>query len=505
MNFIIIVLIILTFVSRVIGLGREMVLAYFYGASSVSDAYFMSIAIPTIMVTFVIVSLAMSYVPAYQLVDGDHRSKNIFTNKVLGLTCAICLLIIVITLIFTPQIVPLFVAGFDQETTSLTVTLTRITLIAVVFMGMNHILHSFLQVKEKVLLASLSGLPYNLIAIIFIVLSFYTNIYLLAVGSIFALGIQFLYLMLLAARQGFKLKPRFDIKDKTIRNLMLLTLPIILANTAQQIGIMVDKNLASTFGHGAVSFLAYATRISTAVLGIIVTSFLVVTFPKFAKLVTVGNMTKMKNSLAESIVGMSLFIIPAIAGVAMFAHPIVLLLFGRGAFDTYAVQTTSSLLFFHIFFLFGEGLSQLVARIFFALGDSRTPMITTVITVVINIILNFVFITFMGIAGLALATSISAIIGILLLLFLLRRKIGSLRLRETLLSLNKITGASIACAFGAYFVYHYLAPFNALIALLIAAIVGTGIYCILLLILRIREVERFIAFTLNKIAKFYKS
>lgn len=505
MNFVVIILIIFTFLSRFIGLGREMFLAYYYGTSYISDAYLMSIAIPTIIITFVILSFATSYIPAYQSLDGTTAEKNIFTNKVMGFTLISCLLILVVTMIFTPQIVPFFVTGFDDKTLELTVSLTRISLFAIFFMGMNPILDSFMQVKEKVLLASLSGIPYNIIVILFIVISARTSVYMLAIGTVVALGMQFLFLLVLASRNGLKLRPRFDITDGTIRNLIILTLPIIVANLVEQIGIIVDKNLASTLGHGAVSSLIYANRITTAISGIFVTSILVVTFSKIAKQASNGNMTKMKNLLSESIVGMSLFLIPAIIAVATFAQPLVVLLFGRGAFDAQAVSVTSSLVFFYIFALFGSGLTQLISRVFYAIGDSKTPMIVAVATVVINIVLNFTLINFMGITGLALSSSLSAFIGMVLGFILLRRKIGSLRLRDTLISLNKIAGASIAMAFIAYFIYQYLAPFNATAALLVAAIIGVVIYVLLLLVLRIREMQIMVAFVLDKIEQFIKN
>ena len=499
MSFVVILLIILTFLSRIIGLGREITLAYFYGTSNISDAYLMSIAIPTIIITFVITSLATSYIPAYQKIESGHMVENVFTNKVMGLTFTICLLILVVTMRLTPQIVPLFVAGFDEATMGLTITFTRITLFAIFFMGINHVLHSFLQVKEKVLLASLSGLPFNLVSIIFITLSAYTSTYMLAIGTIIAIGSQSVYLLTLAKRQGFKLKPHLDVKDNNIRNIILLTMPIILSNTALQIGIIVDKNLASTFGHGAVSALTYSTRVSTAISGIVITSVLVVTFPKISKLAVDGNIIEMKNALSESVVNMSLLIIPAIIAVAMFSTPIVSLLFERGAFDSDAVSVTSSLLFFYIFFLFGDGITQLISRVFYALGDSKTPMMVAIVTVMLNILLSFAFVHFMGISGLALATSLSAFVGMLILMFLLRRKIGSLRLQRTLISLKKIFGAAIVCVFGAYFVYQYLVTLNATIALLIAGIVGIAIYGLLVLVLRIREVDILIAFIFIKV------
>ena len=501
MNFVIIVLIALTFTSRIIGLGREMSLAYFYGATNISDAYLMSIAIPTIIVTIFIASLATSYIPVYQKNRTDSLAENLFTNKVMGLSLIASFFILILSLIFTPQIVPLFVSGFDSATMALTINLTRITLFAIFFMGMNQILHSFMQVKEKVLLASLSGLPFNLVAILFIVISAHTHLHFLAVGTVLAMGAQCIFLLILAKRQGFKLKPNFQLKDESVNKLLILTLPIILTNTVEQIGIMVDKNLASQFGPGAVSSLSYATRTSTALSGIFITSILIVTFPKIAKLAATENMTAMKNSLAESIVAMSLFILPAIAAVMMFAHPVISLLFGRGAFDAEAISVTSSLLFYYIFFLFGNGLTQLTSRVFISMGDSKTPMIVATITVIINIALNILLTSFVGIVGLALATSISALIGLAILLFLLRYKIGSLRLRKTVISLSKIASASVIMAFGAYFIYQYILPFNPIIALASSAVVGIGIYGILLLILRIREVDYLISAVAHQIKK----
>jgi len=501
LTFTIILLIILTLFSRLIGMGREIILAYFYGATMISDAYLMSIAIPTILVTIFITSFATGFIPVYQKLDGDTAQKHEFTNKVFGLIIIICTIILILAFIFTPAIVSIFVPGFGAEATSLTVTFTRFTLLSVFFLGVNSLLHSFMQIKEKVLLASLSGLPFNIIAIIFIFLSFHFELYLIAIGSIFAIGAQTIYLLILARAQKLTFKPQFNIKhnDESLRNLAILTFPIILANAVEQIGLIVDKNIASTFETGAISALSYASRTTIAFSGIIITSFLVVTFPKIAKLTSQNNLTKMKNALAESIVGLSLFTIPVIAAIITFSVPVTYSLFGRGAFDEDAVAITSRLLFFNIFFLFGNGLMQLFSRVFFSLKDSKTPLIISTLTVLLNIILNFTLTPIMGIAGLTLATSLASFFGMSLLLLLLRKKIGSLRLKNTLHSVGKIIIASTAMALGAYFTYRYILLLSGIIALLIAATVGVIIYSVLLLVLRIREVDELIAFIVNKI------
>lgn len=501
MNIVIIILMGLTLLTRLVGVGREIFLAYFYGATAISDAYLMSIAIPTIIVTFIVTSLATSFIPIYQKSITNEKAQQQLTGKVMGIILMISVVIFIFSITFTRQIVILFASGFDLDAIELTVRFTRITLFAVVFMAMNQLLHAYLQVKEKVLLASLSGLPFNLVAITFIVLSFYTNHYLLPIGTVFALGLQWLYLLILAKRQHFKLRPRIRLADTQLKQLLVLALPMILASGVEQIGLVVDKNIASRFGPGAVSSLVYASRVITAFSGIIVTSVLVVTFPKIAKLQAPEARKEMKDSLAQSIIIMSLFIVPVIAAVLVFSVPVISLLFGRGAFDIEAVMVTASLLFFNIFFLFGNGLTQLVSRVFFALEDAMTPMVVAASTIGVNIVLNIMLTMVMGLAGLALATSISALLGLFVLFYLLRRKIGSLRLRSTLISLGKIVGAAVPMAVGAYFAYRAMVMFHDVLALLVAALVGMVIYGIVLLVLRIREVEDIVVFLINYLRK----
>jgi len=504
MNFTIILLIILTLISRIVGMAREMTIAYFYGATAVGDAYFVSLAIPTVIMTCLTFSLATSYVPVYQKLPANKADKHLFTNKAIGITLLIGLLTLIVAQIFAPQLVRLFAVGFDENTMRITTMLTRITLFAVFLMGINHLLQGLMQVKEKVLLASLSGLPFNFVATIFIIISAYTNLPMLAIGTVVALGAQSLYLLTLAHRQQFRLKPQLDFKDSNVQNLIVLSLPIILANTVDQLGLVVDKNIASTFGTGAISALTYATRTTTAISAVFVTSILVMTFPKIARLVATNNLMQMKEALSQAIVGMNLFVIPVIATVAMFSYPLTSLLFGRGAFDDSAVLTTSNLLFFLAFFLFGSGMFALVARVFYALGDSKTPMIVATVKVIINLFLNVVLTALMGISGLALATSISSLTGMAILIVLLRRKIGSLRLKNTLISLNKITGASLVMVVFAYFFYHFIAEFHELLALFVAAIAGSGLYLLLILILRIKEVEQLVALAISKVRTFVK-
>jgi len=354
----------------------------------------------------------------------------------------------------------------------------------------------------------------NIIIIVFIMLTFISRIIvinanihvpLLALGTILIVGTQCLYIAVfsyrLVYRQGYTLKSAFKMEDTVVKKLLILTLPILLASAVEQIIISFDRNFASNFGPEAVSALAYATRALIAISGTFITSVLIFTYPKIAEFSVIKNTSQMKKAISESIVAMCLFTIPVIAAVAMFSHPVASLLFRRGAFNVETIAVTSQLLFIYVFALFGHGLIQLITRAFIVIGNFKIPILSAVFTVVMNIIINILLTPVIGITGFALAKSISTLLGFAILLLLLRRKLGGLFLKKTIESLSKITAASVIMAFGAYFIYQYVLPFNAMLALVVAALVGMMIYGVLLLILRIHEVDYLISTAFGYIRK----
>ena len=503
MNLTFIFLVILTFISRIIGLGREIALAYFYGASAVSDAYLISQSIPTVILGFVAAAIATSYIPLYrnlERVGGEGQ----FTNRVLHLVLVLSLAVFVFGMVFTPQLVPLFASGFDAPTTELTISLTRLALGGVFFIGMTHLLQGYMQVKEKVLLASLSGIPFNLVTILFIIASYRTSVYLLAAGGVLAVAAQWLYLLLLARRQGYQPRWLPSLKDPDIRQMIWLALPVMLASGVDQLDLLVDKTLASQYGPGGVSALSYAARTLTAIQGIFVGSLLMVLYPKIAAQAAKADLGAMKKTLGESFVGISLFLIPVITGVMLFSRPLVDILFGRGAFTETAAATTASILFFYIFSLLGSGFQTILSRAFFSLQDTKTPMVLSALTVILNIVLNLTISRLIGITGLALANSVASTIGMFLMFWALRRKIGRLGLGSFARSLTKLVLASAIMGGAARGVFGLLLPIDQHLALLGAAVMGAGLYALLILIMRIKEVEDLLFPLAGKIKDFLR-
>ncbi len=273
-----------------------------------------------------------------------------------------------------------------------------------------------------------------------------------------------------------------------------------MGTAVNDINKIVDRTLASLISIGGISALNYAQRINGFVQGIVVVSIATAMYPLISKMAADDNILGLKKTLSESVIAMSMLVIPATIGAMLFATPIVEILFGRGAFDSQAVSMTSSALFFYAIGMTGIGLRQILSRFFYALQDTKTPMINASVGIVVNIVLNIVLSRYFGIPGLALATSISATLTSCLLLISLRRKIGPFGLRGITVSFAKIVSASAVMGLLSRMSYHTFTNFiSGPLAFLLAVFVGAISYLFLIYLFRIDEVDLVIQVLKNKL------
>lgn len=436
---------IITIISKIVGFCREIVLSFLYGATSISDAYLIALTIPGVIFSFIAAGLSAGYIPMYSnIMQNEGASEcNNFTSNLLNIILLISSIVIIIGIAFTEPIVRMFAAGFEGETLELAIKLTKISLFAIYFSGMASVFTSFLQVKGNFAIPALLGLPLNVIVILSLVISQYTNLSVLAIGYVFAIGSQIVFMFPFMKNNNFKYKCMMNFKDEHIASMTRVIMPLVLSVSANQINVLVDRTIASRVVVGGISALNFANRLNSFVQGIFVLSVVTAIYPLISKMAAEENLQGLKKSLVEAITVINLFVIPATVGFVLFAKQIVSLLFGRGAFDDVAINMTSSALVFYSVGMIGFGLRDILTRAFYSLQDTKTPMINGITGVLINIILNLILSQYMGIGGLALATSISAIVTTALLFRSLRHKIGSFNLGYIIMSFIKILLASL--------------------------------------------------------------
>ena len=483
---------IITVLSKVLGFVREMVLSYVYGASDITDAYLISQTIPTVIFSFISASITTGFVPMYSRVLSKHGKPKAdrYTSNLSNTLVLFAAIIVIFVLLFTRPIVRLFASGFTGETLSLAVNLTRISVFGVYFTGLVNIFSGYLRLHGNFAVPALLGFPLNFVTVLSIFISARTSACLLAVGSLAATASQLVLCIPFLRRSGYSHRILLDFQDQYMKEIALIALPVIAGTAVNEVNILVDRTLASRIVVGGISALNYANRLHGFVQGIFVVSVTTVLYPMISKMAAEGN-EEPQSHLGEAISMVNLLVIPATVGAMIFAREIVILLFGRRAFTPEAASMTGSALFYYSIGMIAFGLRDVLIRAFYSLQDTRTPMINATIAVVINIVLNIVLSRFLGIGGLALATSISGIISAVLMFITLRKKIGPFGIKEIARSFVKIVCASIFMGILAYTSFSVLSRFmSENMALVIAIAFGALTYGILILFMKIPEVDR---------------
>ena len=477
-----ILLMIITIVSKILGFSREIILSYFYGASNISDAYLISLTIPGVIFSFIGAGISTGYIPMYTNIQKQYGEKegNRFTSNLTNILVIISTLLIIFGLIFTKPLVKLFATGFEGETLNLAVKFTKISLFGIYFTGLMHIYGGYLRIKRNYLIPASVGFPLNFITIAAIFLSYKTNIVVLGIGTIIAAASQVILLVPFIYKKGYRHRLILDIKDEHIKDMAYIIIPVIIGVSVDQINVLVDRTLASSIAVGGVSALNYADKLNGFVQGLFVIPLATVMYPMISKMAAEGNIDVLNRFVSIVIKLISLLVIPCTIGAMIFAGPVVKLLFGRGAFDPQAISMTTTALFYYSIGMVGFGLRDILLRAFYSLQDTKTPMVNSAIAIAMNIILNIILSKYMGLGGLALATSISTIFCTVLLFISFRKKISSLDMKNITISLTKTFCASLIMGGIAKLSYEVLFKYiSSELSLIVAIVVGAVIYFII--------------------------
>ena len=412
-------LMIIAGLSKFVGFFREIVLSYFWGASNISDAYLISTTIPTTIFTFIGAGITTGFIPIYTEIKKNHGKDRAieFINKLIITTLSICTLLIIAGEIFCGSLVKVFASGFDVETYNIALTFTRVSLFEIGFTTLMYIFTAFLQTEDSFIPVACASFPMNLMTIVAIILSSGGNYYYLCIGCLVASFIQAIFLIPFAVRKKYRIiKVNKPFSDGKIREMFLLAMPTIIGTSVNDINVLVDRTLASSLSIGGISALNYASKINAFLQGVIVLSIVSYIYPKISLYAGNDDKRSLNKIINEVVITISFILLPASAILLLFSNECISIVFGRGAFNNEAITMTSSVLAFYSIGMIANGLREVYSRVLFAYKDSKTPMVNGVFGMIINIVFNIVLSSFMGISGLALATSISSffILGMLI-------------------------------------------------------------------------------------------
>lgn len=420
-------LMIISLLSKGFGFIRELALSYYYGASLITDAYFVSQTIPFILFSLFGLAISIGYIPITQRISVN-KSEDFalkFTNNLTNLFLLFTIMLVIIFQVFAYEIVRVFAIGFDYSTLDLAVQFSRITIISLISLSAISVYSAFLQLKNKFLMVSLFGFIFNFLVVLSIISSnFFEMKYILVLGGLFAIFLQHILTLKYAKSNGLDRSLIFNLKDENLKELSKISAPLLLGLSVIQLNVLVDKTLASTIIEGGISALNYADRLNSFVLSILVMSLSTVIYPQLSRYINSGKIEKVEDTLVYSFKLILIILTPVMIVTFYFSLNIVELLFGRGQFDSEAIILTSESLRFYSIGIVAIGLREILTRAFYSFENSKSPMINSIYGIIINITLSIILSYYFGLKGLALSTSISAIFVCYLLINELKSKYG---------------------------------------------------------------------------------
>ena len=498
---------IMTIINKPLGFIREAIIAAYYGASSETDAFFLAQNMPMLLFPTVCMALSTAFITLYvdkSLKDSEEEGSK-FACLAVVFNLVIAGILSLFAFVFSPFIVKIFAPGFDKKTLLLATRLTRIVMSAFVFTMIQYMLGAVLRSKKFYLGSNIAGILYNL-TIISVTLFIGSRFGVYGLTWTFILGhlVQSIVLIVLAGRR-FRFKmPRLVINDD-IKQMFKIAVPILIGNSVVQLNSIVDKMLASGLEKGAVSALSYSNTLNSFVITIIISSLTTVLYPTMADYISRGDKTNLINSISSSITMLVLLLTPISIITSIYSKDIVNITYGRGSFDYRAsILTSSALQFYGLSFVF-TGIREVGTSLFYAYKNTRVPMINGTISVGLNIIFSIILSKFMGIAGIALGTTLALLITTILFLISIKRKIPEISLSGFKKTFYKIAIASVIMLISIVFLKFYTERLSSFIRFSLVTILGFLIYICILYILKCDELIKIKKFVKKRMEKQIKT
>jgi len=450
---------IFTFLSRILGLVRDILIASFFGSGMSADAFFVAFRIPNLLRRlFAEGSFSVSFIPVFTeyLQNRSRDEAFLLARIVLTFLVLILTIITILGIIFSPLIVRIIAPGFGGmgEKYALTVLLTRIMFpyiflvsVLALFMGILNSLRHFAAPAMAPVFLNLSMIA----ALVFLAPSMGTPTVGLAIGviggGILQLALQIPFLM----DKGLSFAPKWNLWHPALKKIGMLMLPTIFGSAIYQINQLVGTLLASLLREGSISYLYYADRLVQFPLGVFAIAISTAVLPSLSREAADGDLVRLKETLSHAL-RLTMFItIPAMIGLIVLRQPIIRLLFQRGAFDSDTTKMTAQALLYYSLGLWAFAALRVFVSAFYSLQDTKTPVKVAVVAMLANIVFSLILMGPLKHGGLALALSLASTLQLCMLIFLLRKRLGGIDGRVVMGSMVRCFLSSLVMGLCIYF------------------------------------------------------
>ncbi len=448
------------FLSKLLGFFRERLILARFGASPETDAYNAAFGIPDFIYgTLILGSLLSVFIPVFihfREQKGQEEAHAI-ANSILNVIIIVFLACGFVLFAFAPLLVGLIAPGFDAQRTDLAIVMTRIISINILLFGISNVLSGILNASKRFVAFSIAPILYNagiLFGILFLVPTL--GIKGVAIGAVIGAVLHVAVQVPSVIGTGFRYRWALALKHPGVREIGRLILPRAFGQSVTQIDQLVNIIIGSTLVVGSVTVFKAANNVQDLPITLIGVSLATVVFPVFAEALARNDRACFVAHFSRVVRQILFMVIPISVLFLILRAQIVRVVYGAGLFDWDATIQTANTLGFFVLSFFAQSLIPVLARSFYAMKDTSTPVKITVIAVVLDIVGSFALargfsigafhFAGLGVRGLALSYSISSIIGTLLMYLVLRLRIGDLDDERVIRTIVRVIFASALMA-----------------------------------------------------------
>lgn len=446
--------------AKISGMLRDILVASIYGLSTEAAAYSSASLILVYFFDIGITAAVSSvFIPVFNeyLEKGEKEKAQEFSNTFLNIVLISSTILTFLGILAARPIVSLIAGGLVRDAYNLSVQLVKILFPMIIFAGVAFTFVAILQSYDEFNIPSIISLASNLIIIFYLLfLNKRFGIFGLAAATVAGWVAQAAVQVPALIKKGYRYRPIINLRNTGIKKAGILVLPFLISTWVQPVNAMVNIHLASWLNEGrAVVALDYAHRVYIIIVGVFTYALSNLIFPSLSRTKASDNKEQFTTLVRSSLNVVFYFITPLMTGFIILRKPIIRLIYERGAFDSFSTELTSTALLFLSMGMVGFAVQEIINKAYFASQNAKTPMKVSVFGMCINIVLSITLSKYMGLAGIALASSIAAIlIAVLLLIFMQKKHIGIID-KKTSRGILKILASSLVMGIIVQFLHSY--------------------------------------------------
>lgn len=407
------VMMIILLLSKVTGFLRTITIASTFGAGYLSDVFHAAFMIPGLFISIIVTGINTSMIPVLSSAEIDGHKDRTF-NRLLSLGLVVSIIVVLFIIAFAGVILSFTHMGYSPEKQALAAHYTRIMSVMTGMQILTYIFAGYLQQSNRFYIVAAIAIPMNFIIIAMTLLGSSETLIWVVIAHVIGYLSQLLMVAFPFIKEKFPFRFDIDLKDEYLPIFLSLVGPVVLTTSVGQLNVVVDQMLASLLPEGQLTILSDASKINGLFQSVLIMSFTTIMFTQQSKLVEKEEQKKLCEITQKNLSMILLLIVPIILGILFLHQEIFSVVFLRGKYTADDAYVGGRILFYYAFSLFGWSVNDVLGKFFYSTKEAKKTVWPSFIIIGSNIILNIILVRFMGVYGLALASSIAVFIGMMI-------------------------------------------------------------------------------------------